>query len=437
MNIIVIFFYLFLLAKTQVIIAPFKTMTPNKLTHENIISELINNNIFINLKIGNPSQKIPVLLKLNQIAFFIVSSSYNNDSKKYNSSKSSSYIQNPKEAPISNNYNFNQAFLGEDIISIESINKKDSFINRTQFFLATNLTKRNDALYGEIGLNIINLMYFSFVNQLKEKRLITDYIFSLRYTKENEGEFIIGNYLHTYNDNYKENDFIKIEAGVYDDYSYSYIWKIYLFTKVLSDKNYTYNNNVLLSYEFGFILGTMNYHSLIKQIFFDHFELQCEKKNFDDYFFYVCNDNIDLNTFPDIIFYRDDFNCNFTKKDLWKKYDNKYYFLIIFKENQKEWILGKIFFQKYTISFNLDQKIIGFYPNSANSIQTEEKKHEKKEFSFLWIFIIILFILLIVSIIFIIYLLKTRDRKMRANELGDCYDYTAQEDKKDPISINN
>ena len=71
-------------AKNQVIILPFKTVNPNKLIQDNYITELINNKIYLELKIGTPYQKIPVLLKLNQIPFFITSSSYNKNIIYYN-----------------------------------------------------------------------------------------------------------------------------------------------------------------------------------------------------------------------------------------------------------------------------------------------------------------------------------------------------------------
>lgn len=403
------------------------------------MSELINNNIIIELKIGTPYQIIPVLIKLNQIPFFITSSSYKNDSTKFNSSKSSSYTQDPNIPYISNNYEYNQAFFGEDIISIGNISNKDSFLNRTNFFLATNLTRDNNNIYGEIGLNIINTLYMSFVNQLKNKKKIKDYIFSLKYTTENEGEFHLGNYFHIYDNNYKENDFKNMEVGIMDSYIDN--WDLYFYKIYLSNGNNTYTNNVRLSYEFGFILGTWNYFTLIKQIFFDIFESQCEKQNLDKYFYYKCDGNIDLNNFPDLIFFRDELNFTLTKNELWKKFDNKYYFLIIFSENQKDkWILGKILFQKYTILFNLDKKNIGFYPNSINSVPDEQKSQEnekKYSFPFSWILVIILPILLLIDVFYILYYLKSKNRKTRVNELEDNYEYIPQTNQKDPISINN
>jgi hypothetical protein len=61
------------IVKADILIIPFKTISTNNLNHENYISELINNKIYIELKIGTPYQTIPALVKLNQVPFFITS----------------------------------------------------------------------------------------------------------------------------------------------------------------------------------------------------------------------------------------------------------------------------------------------------------------------------------------------------------------------------
>ena len=426
-------------AKNQVIILPFKTVNPNKLIQDNYITELINNKIYLELKIGTPYQKIPVLLKLNQIPFFITSSSYNKNIIRFNSSKSETYIQDSDKEYMSNNYDYNHAFLGEDIISIENISNQNSFLNRTQFFLATNLTDNNENISGEIGLNIINQIYISFINQLKKKKKINDYIFSLKYTSENEGEFHLGNYYHFYDDNYKERDFKSFEIGI-NQRGYIDQWEIYFNKIILSNGNLTYGD-ALLSYEFGFIYGTEHYHTLIKQIFFDNYENICKKIIFGkNEFYYICDKNINLEKFPDLIFVKDNINFTFTKNELWQEFENKFYFLVIFCEQPKEeWIFGKIFFKKYIIFFNLEQKIIGFYPNSNQQNSKSKDNIEKSNLiSYLlpWILVILLLIILIIVIIYFFYCLKIKNRKIRANELHDNYDYESQESQNEPFSIN-
>ena len=440
MNILIFINLIISIIKSNVIILPFKTMPSNKITHENFMSQLIDNKIYIELKIGTPSQTIPVLLKLNQIPFFITSSSYNNNTILFNPSKSSSYSQDGNKTYSSNYYDYNQAYFGEDIISIANISNKDSFLNRTHFFLATNLSDNiiNEIISGEIGLNIINPIYMSFINQLKNKRMIKDYIFSLKYNTENEGEFHLGNYYHFYDDNYNESEFKIMEVGLPEKYIDN--WELYFYKIILGSGNITHTNKVLLSYEFGLIYGTSYYYNLIKEIFLDSYKKNCEKKIFKkNDFYYVCDNKLNLDNFPDLIFMYFDFNFTLTKNELWRKFDGKYYFLIIFSEEERdEWVLGKIFFQKYTILFNLDAKKIGFYQNFQKKNQKDTNNHQKK-FNLLvsWILVIVLSILLIVVIIYIFYYLKIKIRKKRVNELEDNYDYTAQNNNNEPISINN
>ena len=272
MKSISLFYFLITMIRAQIIIVPFKTKHSNKLTHENFMSELENNKIYIELKIGSPYQKIPVFLKLGQTPFFITSSVYNKDIIKFNSSKSSSYTQNDKEYTSINNYDYTHAFLGEDIISIENISKKDSFLNRTEFFLATNLSEKNDDISGEIGLNIIYYYYISFLNQIKNNNLIRDYIFSIKYTSEDEGELHLGNYYHLYDNNkyYKEIDFRTIHIGI--PHSSLIRWEFEFDHIFLGTGNATFLNRALLSYEYGFIYGSYHYFNLIKTIYFDQYQ---------------------------------------------------------------------------------------------------------------------------------------------------------------------
>ena len=219
-------------------------------------------------------------------------------------------------------------------MSIENISNQNSFLDRIQFFLATNLTENNENISGEIGLNVVNKIYMSFINQLKQNKKIKDYIFSLKYLTENEGEFHLGNYYHFYNDNYNESDFKSFEIGTPHSASLDK-WEIYFNKIILSNGNLTYGD-ALLSYEFRFLFGTEEYHILIKEIFFDNYGNNCKKITFrKDEFYYICDKIINLEKFPDLIFVKEDINFTFTKNELWQEFENKYYFLIIFCEQKK------------------------------------------------------------------------------------------------------
>lgn len=438
MNDLITFILLISIVKSQIIIFPFKTFTPNKLTHEIFMSELIDNRIYLELKVGTPPQIIPTLIKLNQIPFFLTSSLYNMNSIGFNASKSSTYTQDGNNTFSPKNYDYNHAFLGEDIISIKNISNKDFSLDRFHFFLANNLTENNTNISGEIGLNIMNAIFLNFINQLKDKKFIKDYIFSLKYNKEEEGEFHLGNYIHYYDNNFNGSDFKTLEVGL-PQRAYIDNWELTFFKIILGTGNNTFTNYALLSYEFGLIYGASKYYKLIKEIFFDKLGKKCEIKKFrKNDFYYACDDDINLQNFPDLIFVKYEINFIFTKNELFRKFDGKYYFLIVFSEEEKEeWILGKIFFKKYIISFNPNEKIIGFYTNFKNKDKNNDIKHNKFSISLSWILVILLFILLTITIIYIIYYLNIKTRKKRANELEDNYDYIAQKNNNDFLSINN
>ena len=59
----------------------------------------------------------------------------------------------------------------------------------------------------------------------------------------------------------------------------------------------------MLSYEYGFIYGSYHYYTLIKTIYFDHYQNECEIKHLGDKdIYYVCDTTIDLEKFPELIF---------------------------------------------------------------------------------------------------------------------------------------
>ena len=70
---------------------PFKTKEKKNLSSDNIISKLIENDIYIEIKIGTPTQNIPLYLKLNQFPTFITSSNYSKNISKFDYSKSKTF----------------------------------------------------------------------------------------------------------------------------------------------------------------------------------------------------------------------------------------------------------------------------------------------------------------------------------------------------------
>ena len=149
----------------------------------------------------------------------------------------------------------------------------------------------------------------------------------------------------------------------------------------------------------------------------------------------------DIGNFPTIFFYHQDFNFTFelTYNDLFQIKNGEIFFLIIKNKNnfnQDLWKMGKIFLKKYQFSFNQDSKTINFHQNilkNKEKININENDKNKLQFNANYIWIFICTICLIVGIYlgnrFII-----KNRKLRANELQDDYEY---KENKDNDNKNN
>ena len=97
------------------------------------------------------------------------------------------------------------------------------------------------------------------------------------------------------------------------------------------------------------------------------------------------------------------------------------------------WILGAPFFKKYTLSFNYDNLMIGYYKKQENNLI------QSSNFDYKQLIIIIVFIAtVILAFILGMYTHKKiikAPRKSRANELADTCEYN-ENNLKDDI-INN
>ena len=112
------------------------------------------------------------------------------------------------------------------------------------------------------------------------------------------------------------------------------------------------------------------------------------------------------------------------------------------------WRFGKTFLQKYFFNFDAENKIIEYYklyPNDNN--KKEEIEDPNKNKNLYWILFAALSVFIITCIVilyFVIYKWKClNNRKKRANELDDEFDYAQKynekiinNDKDDKLMIN-
>ena len=246
-----------------------------------------------------------------------------------------------------------------------------------------------------------------------------------------------------------------------------------------------------LNYNNGFITATKEYWDYIKKNFFNEFfnsnickeeliKFNLEEDIVKSYYVISCDkskfteeDKIKLDEFPTIIFYIFDYNYKFelTKDDVFTEVNNILYFMIIYKRdifNNPDlvfWDLGLPFLQKYQFVHNYEKKTIGFYlPEKEEEIEeplpsenNEEKQsdininpnenkngndmnknknkddndNDKDKNNNLAIYIIIGIIVGILLLILAFCLGKNlyHQRKRKANELEENFDYTSSNNK--------
>ena len=128
----------------------------------------------------------------------------------------------------------------------------------------------------------------------------------------------------------------------------------------------------------------------------------------------------------------------FNYKELFKLYNKRLYFLILFKnDSSTNWDFGELFLRKYTTSFNYDSKTVSFYKQQVKEINNktdipepypENDKGEpdgKNDYNLRLIFEIIMGSLLLLAIVVIIifWIKIKKSKKKRAAELKEDEDY--------------
>ena len=161
---------------------------------EKIYEYLFEADITIDLKIGTKPQIIPMSLNLGNKYIYITSNSLNFGI--YDKDESSSFKTN-EESPLADLSYFKKGIFCNETFIFDSENKVKG--NDMSFILTTEMVNINEYRKGLIGLQIVSYRQEeTFINQLKNKKLINNYYHFLYFTEEDEGYFIIGNQPHEY-----------------------------------------------------------------------------------------------------------------------------------------------------------------------------------------------------------------------------------------------
>ena len=458
-----IFIFIFLLLKfsLNIIVFPFKTAFEHKngyITEDSkeyngthFAIDNFNTKIFTEIKIGNPYQKVKVLLSAGECAFKIGKSTkciYQDEYLSYyNRNKSSDFNYTPIHSMVDRDFNNEKGSTAEDTIyAYTDIDlKNETIFKNVGFYLGSDT---NDKLCGIIGLDMDNIIcqrVINIVKDCKSKKYINNYKFILKYNSLNEGLFIIGSELENIIDNFEEKRVFtaQLETAV-GVYKFGFLFnKVILGEKndtILRDIRAEINNNCY------FINVDRSYLKLYRASFFEeylqkkicklslyvndprlifserYYVIECDKEKFKQE---------DLIKLPKLYLYLGNYfeekKFVFDYKDLFTETKYKYFFNIIFENTTRSTIeLGKVFLKKYPINFNFENnKILEIYDTYYEEEQKGEDGREKPTNNYIVLYFVLIIVLVSVVGVLGFFLGKylNKMRKKRANELDDDYDY--------------
>ena len=449
----------FNLFQSKNIVLPFQKISIENFNGRKTIDDLISFYIYTNISMGTPPQIVAHFLDQKEYAFHFKKRMLSYNNRKINKffdlenltnfwfdkKKSSTFIQNDNETFGSDIYYFYT--LNNTKVKIEdfkhNIDKKESKVNYKCGIIG--LYNPKDLI---INPNKVNIL---FINELKKKDIISEYYFTILYNEKNDlfnynyklnlGSIIIGERPHKYSPEiYKEEDEV-VNHGI--------DWTILVNEGKYNSINGNYTeNNIEMQFNFisGFIIGTALYRKEIQKHFFSELmknklcivELLEENIFPFEYYVYSCDNNLimkdNIKSFPSLYFKINQNNLTFffTYHELFKLYNDRLYFMIIFKDEKfpsyfPHWIMGEIFLRKYLTSFNYEAKTISFYRNQVNEINIQSQIISSTNITrknlniskYIRILVEIIMGLFIVFILYLLYRKYRKSRKILANELED------------------
>ena len=485
--------YLFKENLCELVIIPFESSPKNGIssteTPFSFIDEIFNTALSTYIKIGTPEIKIKTFIAPSHSHLYIKPSDYttNSDSEYDYVINKSETFKNISKLNLNDFYGID-TILAQEKFKFQAYNytlKKYSEISLDElnFILAVKKDYNFFKTYNlYIGLNPDKEFITSIVHEIKKKSITNNYYFNFcyYYSSGNNNllnnsflintkyDLIIGEPLHKFKpDSFYENQLIKINT-LKDEYgSYKNSWVI-RFTKIFFySKNNVENNITLITDTDAFIyfdeyliISNYEYNKKIEKDFFDDYKNDCFTNNSGEYLTYYCqkSENFtieNLKKFPKIFFQHNDLNYTFILdyQDLFVEKNGKFWFLIVFESYYElnQWFLGNLFLRKYNFTFDIDNKLIGFYnpnlPKTDNNQKEEEKENNgeinkinndnKMNYWLLFGLVAISGIVFISVGIFIGKKVLNKVKKKRANELlDDNYEYKTSDDISGPI-VNN
>ena len=406
---------------------------------------LFTDDFYFNLTVGSPQQIISTIWNMNQYSFKFYNLSFNKEESSTFKNTSSLFRYNFDES--------SDAIMCED--KFYFIDENDNSFSNSLGFVKF---EQGNKSYAFIGLQLPNTIadgLLTFINSMKQYKIIDKYLFFIYYNENQNnddidnlnGNIFFGEYPHNikeFNENFKEKNFLETQAGyrstslVYWDIKFDNIY----FGNIPPEKNIRHDQAELAG-NMRISVATDEYQDYISKNFFDEYVNKniCELKtilNDTDYMYYECKNNkeFDITKFPTLKFELNEldykFNFSLNYKDLFFTHDNHIYFGIFFDRFfklrfQQRWKLGSALFRKYLFVFNQDTKKIGFYKNALRNENSgendyiddsDEPKSENNQNSngnIIFIKIIIIIGLLIFLVLIVLIIVKYYNKNNKGN----------------------
>lgn len=429
-----------------------------KFSETNIINNIVYNAIYLNLSIGSNEQNVPFELDSNCQTFCVTKEIFNKDA-------SSSYEQ-ISNTDIEISYEVvKKGYQSKDILNIDKDSKK-----KINFILGTKFGYEKTNKLGIIGLRIpypVQVEIFPFFDSLKDAELINSFIWTLKFfnnislsdqiiydkNKNNIiGEFIFGdepcnyesdNHLYNNKSYYIINPEVSGETRNWE-FKFSNVYIYLKDSENISKIEYESDKNAKVVISYSFISGPVYFLYFMEEHFLQDLIIDdiCSEETFESYTYIECSSSLNFETFPNISFEHIGFEYSFnlTAKDLFvfDEKRNKYIFLIFIKDNSMEWELGTVFLRKFQYVFNENSRTIGFYQLYDGNDNNGGDNNGDISTKWKIILIVGLSIIFAILLIFIGMLIQkkicNKNRKQRANELTDNFEYINDENRE---SINS
>ena len=491
----ILFLFCLIYINGHYILIPFDSIVYNPKNDPKIntdyLSAIYNEDIYINLTLGNPKQIVKTFIRLDEYELRI-------KEPKYISSLSKSFKPDLKGDKIISKENFyfmtinTQEDLNNYIHSdiTNKITKEKELIKeyKNVSFVYLNTTTNNKFLehellepelnkiikynYSKLGLRNRNLnwdIHPNFLGNLKDLKHINTSIFSFVFNKDKNAEhlgyLIIGDLFID-----KEKEYEEVNKTNFALRGGSTSWDLSINT-IYSESNkenmnsfYQRSISAELRVELSYILGSKYYKDFIEKEFFNELvdKKICQYKSLlVDLCMgtYVCDGKSDIfldyynNKFPNLVIALNNIDDKLilTKDDLFfnnpqNKSDTNIYFRVYFHIIiTTTWKLGRVFLKNYRLSFNDEKKLILYHKNKKidnikdNTVSKPVDINNKNNILKILFIIFLAFIIFGLGFFFHKSIIK-KPRKNKANELDDDFDY--QNDNKNKslnkeLDINN